>query len=196
MTLQVSLGSNDEFFAFDKFGKVSSRDDEIVSRNSSPPTTRRESRASSALDLYARKSASTLSNHDLSEGIGDYFEPKQDISKVERRRSVMVGGVPLRMSWPDKKTLLMAKARIQTQGIEERRTKAIYVDAGVQTESMNDESCYIQRPRGPPRTHSLPLMPYPIMHIYEFPRHPVGIGLMQELCRKQQYRLGDALQHV
>lgn len=171
---------------------MSSRNDESTSRNSGTFPTQHKKRAS-ALDLYARRRASTLSNRDIPEGIRDSLERKQETSKMERRRSVVGGGVPVRLSWPDKKTILMGKSRIQTSGIEERHPRAIYVDAGVQTDSMDDGLCCYERPKYPPRTHSLPLIPSPVRYLYEAPRHPVGIGWMQELCRKQQYRLGDAL---
>ena len=99
---------------------------------------------------------------------------------------------PLRMSWPDTMTRLMAKRRILKQDTSDGTKKVVYVDASVQTE---EDNC-AHRTRAI-RTHSLPvILSPPVVYVYETARHPVCIGTMQELCRKEQYRLGDALHHV
>ena len=197
-TLQVSLGSNDDFVAFDKFGKVSSRDEQSSSssRHSNPHLTDSSTRRIQVSKIQARKSASALFNQSPLEGLVTSIEKNSETSKHERKRSIIVGGVPIRTSWPDKVSILMAKRRIQTHDLQKQTQKAIYIDAGVQTQSPDDEEGCSRRPRLFTRTHSLPLASLPVISPYQTARHPIHIGSMQGLCREQQYRLGDALYHV
>jgi hypothetical protein len=96
-----------------------------------------------------------------------------------RRRSILIGVPPVRPSWPDRKTILLAKERLKIQ--ETRTSASNYVDSGMQTD---------------PNDKCLPLYPKPEIVCPRFPSRPqIPMGSMQDFCRGQ-YRLGDALRYV
>ena len=189
------LGIHDDFITFDKFGKVSSRDEHSSSssrRSSPPPATRRIP----VSGIQGQKRASTLFNQSPLEFLVTSIEKKSETPKHERRRNIIVGGVPIRTSWPDKVSLLMAKRRIQTHDPQKQTQRTIYVDAGIQTQSPDDEEGCSHRPRPFAGTQYLPRASLPVASPYETVRHPIYISSMQSLYREQQYGLGDALYRV
>ncbi|KAL5325468.1 hypothetical protein ACEPPN_006593 [Leptodophora sp. 'Broadleaf-Isolate-01'] len=108
--------------------------------------------------------------------------------KQERRRSLLINNLPIRASWPDTKTILQAKDRIQgsrTKIEDEWRPRpkvmAEYANAEVQDSKR-----------------VTPVMQQDGMSMvqYEFyPSQHVAIGAMSDFFRCQ-YRLGDALAFV
>ena len=213
-SLQVSFGSNDEFFASDRFGKISSRDS-----NSAGGETKSTPRRAEVTSAFLRRKAYTIPSSTMREP----FEPSSDpvrqgrrmtfmgtplapdsdskltrIPKREplltrldnktdmepiihrRRRSLLIGPPPVKPSWPDHRTILMAKERFKIQQLQNAAPATPgYVDAGVQTELPKREKC---SPLEPVRSY-LP------------PRHQISIGSMQDFCRAQ-YQLGDALLYL
>ncbi|RDL32659.1 uncharacterized protein BP5553_09115 [Venustampulla echinocandica] len=192
-TLQVSLGSNDEFFASDKFEKISSRDSSHpISTSESieevPPSarltrTKAHTISSSIPEELLKRLDYKPATPKLERRKTDLFtriDLKQETPRVQRRRSIIIGGAPIQHSWENKKAL----PRLRTQGtyqIDLERIK--YVDVGVQTEDMHFGE------REPPIAEFS-------YYGYVEPRNPVSIGSMQDFCRTHQYSLGDALRYV
>lgn len=194
-TVQVSLGSNDEFFASDKDEKISSRDSPapapVLATDQAPPLTP---------DTPSRKKAHTVSSS-MPEEVLLQLDPKPtsprlirrqtesysradfrtETSKVDKRKSLVMNGAIVRQSWGEKKILPRLQARNMEASVSRR---AMYVDAGVQTESVDccDPSRMFQNEE--PK----------IVYVYVEARNRVPIGSMQEFCR--QVSLGDALGYV
>ncbi len=99
-----------------------------------------------------------------------------ELQKASDRRNILNSVPPARPSWPDRRTLQRLSAMQRTGPV-----RSNYVDAGVQTEIIEVETCL------PPRTLDAPVyIPAP---------HSVSIGSMSDFFRGQ-YRLGDALHYV
>ncbi|TAQ84061.1 hypothetical protein B7494_g7612 [Chlorociboria aeruginascens] len=189
-TLQVSLGSHDEFFASDKFGKISSRDlaaqgrdiDAVPSDGENPALKRIRTRTLSSITrLEALTKKPNVS----------------DMPKLRRRTTV---GDPIwpwlidkRQSWDETQLILpepqkpeqnTSIQRSYTLGVEKAfPARSSYVDVGVQTDTKHEECSHFFRIRSER-----------ISPIFLDSVGRVSIGGMQDVCRDQCYRLGDALQ--
>jgi len=185
-TLQVSLSSNDDFFASDQYGKISSREAAA-------------SLVPAVVDFASRRKSNTISGRIPAELNPQPQTPKlirrrtelftrntvpTEAPKSDRRRNIILAGPPVRPSNNEGQIV----ARLRTQGIEEvrpRRTR--YVDAEVQTETLIcDENTRARPQKCEPQ----------IVYVYVEAPAPVSIGSMQEFCRKSHYTLGDALGYV
>lgn len=191
-SLQVSFGSNDEFFAFDQFGKVSSRETDDALENSSPVATQDV--------IVPRRKSHTFSNQSIPEELLIRVNQKSEVPKYERRRNIITGGVPVRRSWPEKMALIAKEDARILEAEDRASTKSNYVHAAVQTEPVGIAlGIYVEEDFRPPsRTQSMPSFApdSSFVGFYQHSSHTVSIGSMQDLCRKQHYRLGDALHHV
>jgi hypothetical protein len=85
-TLQVSLGSNDEFFASDKDGKLSSRDPSCQ-----PGEKKFVSRLAETSRGMTRKKAHTVSSPTFPEDLLTRLDSKPESSKLARRSTFQIG---------------------------------------------------------------------------------------------------------
>jgi len=104
--------------------------------------------------------------------------------KSDRRRSILFAGPPVRLSYNEGQSV----ARSRIRSVEEvRPRKTRYVDAEVQTETLNcEENTRARAQKCEPQ----------IVYVYVEAPAPISIGSMQEFCRKSHYTLGDALGYV
>ncbi|KAF4635246.1 hypothetical protein G7Y89_g2843 [Cudoniella acicularis] len=195
-SLQVSFGSNDDFFASDKFGKLSSRDANVQPSDSKPvPKLADVARTPESPKLERRRTfmgaqPAPIINAEpklpaipAGEQLLTRLGSKAEMPSAEhrRRRSILVGVPPVRSAWPEKKTILMAKDRILAERALEAAAAAApptpartrYVDASVQTEIVKE-----------------PCQPVSAQVVL----HNVPMGSMQDFFRGQ-YSLGDALRY-
>lgn len=189
-TIQVSLGSHDEFFASDKTDKISSRD--LLDSVPSPMPSRKKAHtvSSSTPEESFRGSESTPVASRLVRRRTDLFtktDMKTETGRNDRRRSISVGRMPVRQSREEWKIPLRLNL-----GEELHLRKKGYVDAAVQTENPKVGATRAQGPR----TISHQQIGAPVVYVYVEARNSVSIGSMQHFCRTQQYSLGDALGYV
>jgi len=85
-TLQVSLGSNDEFFASDKDGKLSSRDPSCQ-----PGEKKSVSRLAEATREVTRKKSHTVSSPTFPEDLLTRLDSKSESPKLVRRSTFQIG---------------------------------------------------------------------------------------------------------
>lgn len=85
-TLQVSLGSNDEFFASDKDGKLSSHDPSCQ-----PGEKKAVPRLAEITRAMIRQKAHTVSGPSLPEDLLTRVDSKPESPKLERRRTFQLG---------------------------------------------------------------------------------------------------------
>ncbi|KAH8817466.1 hypothetical protein F5884DRAFT_874542 [Xylogone sp. PMI_703] len=176
LTLQVSLGHNDEYFAFDQQGKISSRDP--VSRDQSPKDER---------EMGLRKKSYTFSESSASTDVFDRLQHVLDRPRIERPRSLAVSGAAVRWSSRERQSFIHRHERQRSLG-EPRlfKIRPNYVDSAVQTETFVEEE-----------EGDLPSnLQYQRRSFIVHPSHSKSIGLMQDYFRKQQYQLGDVLQGI
>ncbi|KAE8440629.1 hypothetical protein EG329_007013 [Mollisiaceae sp. DMI_Dod_QoI] len=85
-TLQVSFGSNDDFFASDQDGKLSSRDASPPADKKAPPP-----RLSDVARGFMRRKAYTVSSPKLSDDLQDKPDEKPVSPRLERRKTFLEG---------------------------------------------------------------------------------------------------------
>ncbi|RFU24718.1 hypothetical protein B7463_g11620, partial [Scytalidium lignicola] len=175
LTLQVSLGHNDEYFAFDKFGKLSSRDP--VVRNQKPRDER---------DMGLRKKSYTFSESTTSADVFDRLQHVLDKPRFQRPMSLAIAGPTGRGSWRERQTFLNRHERQRSLGDPRLfKIRTGYVDTGVQTEALIEEEDEFS---GGVR--------YQTSSFIVHPSPSRSMGLMQDYFREQQYQLGDVLQGI
>lgn len=170
LTLQVSLGHNDEYFAFDQFGKISSRD-HITGDGSSQCLG----------DMGPRKKSYTFSEP-TSIDVFDRVQTALRGFKLERPRSLAIQAPLGLRSSKERQPILEPHQRHRSFGertISKRRYE--YVDIGIQTDEVLKEDDSSLKPRSAITVNS---------------SQTVSMGLMQEYFRKQQYQLGDVFQGI
>lgn len=114
------------------------------------------------------------------------LETRTETTKQERRRSLLIRNLPVKVSWPDSKTILRARDGIQESNIRsEQKTPPIATYLSMQTEIKSGAE---MRAVG-----QEPIVPQPQCEV-SF-QHCVAIGAMSDFFRCQ-YRLGDALAFV
>jgi hypothetical protein len=85
-TLQVSFGSNDDFFASDQDGKLTSRDGTPTAERKAPPP-----RLADVARGFIRRKAHTISSPKLPENLQGKLEETPLSTKLERRRTFLEG---------------------------------------------------------------------------------------------------------
>ena len=115
-------------------------------------------------------------------------EARQDLRKQDKRRSLLVNTLPVRVSWPESKTILQARERIdRTEVVEMRDCEP------PAAEILSYASAEIQRTAGLGPLEK-PEFLSPLQYDFS-PEQHISIGVMSEFFRCQ-YRLGDALAFV
>ncbi|KIX02208.1 uncharacterized protein Z518_08147 [Rhinocladiella mackenziei CBS 650.93] len=216
-TLQVSLGHNDEFFAFDKFDRISNINNEL--RDSSSRISFWQTYAGAAPKLTLRRKSNTFSHSDMAgEPVPLSLKRASHPTKL-RPRSVATIEVT-----PSKALQTGSLVRSSQGGAAVQRlplTKHLsYSDAAVQTESVvipdtsaiEDLGSDItkQMLARPPRSHTTSVSSLTSLlsnsstetHKSDSSfssssskgcRNPVYMGAMHQYFRDKEYRLGDAL---
>jgi len=210
-SLQVSLGSNDEFFASDRFGKISSRES-----NSPAEESQTTPKLAEVGSTFMRRKAYTISSPIMRKS----FEPYTDSVRQERRKTSM--GTPLTPNRDSKLTRIPRRETLLThldtktdmEPVAHKRGKSLLIGPpsvrplwpDIRTILMAKERLKTQElqdtasaPRGYvdagvqtelPKIEDC-LLSEPVRS-YLPPQHQISIGSMQDFCRAQ-YRLGDAL---
>ncbi|PVH74896.1 hypothetical protein DL98DRAFT_18034 [Cadophora sp. DSE1049] len=114
------------------------------------------------------------------------LEARQETTKQDRRRSLLVSTLPIRVSWPDTKTILQARERVERAEIAVKEipshvAKPSYANAEMQTSA--GLSTFMQQQAMSP------------VQCDFSPQQHISIGVMSDFFRCQ-YRLGDALAFV
>ncbi|KIW62338.1 hypothetical protein PV04_10519 [Phialophora macrospora] len=145
-TLQVSLGPNDEFFAFDQYERISHintalRGNASGARSQSPPGTM----ANMSARMAIRRKSHTFSHADQARD-EERQQPRQRAKKKARPWSIAIAGVaPLRASRENNKSQQDRPSAVVAQGSSGvtgpgpvAAPRPMYSDAGVQTDSDMD----------------------------------------------------------
>ncbi len=217
-TLQVSLGHNDEFFAFDKYDRISHINTEFRD-NASNAVHNCLSQPATSLSLSRRKSH-TFSHWDETRGDErqDTAMHRRQLSKKKLRpRSIAIAGMlsmrpshernrshdsqPLK-AWPE---VLSEEKRQNHPG------RPRYAHAGVQTDPTEDQQiasrpCFHEMVSKPARSRdsSISILSDISSRTIDsgislsstssaYLRNPISMGAMNRYFRESQYRLGDAL---
>ncbi|KAF8858659.1 hypothetical protein BDZ45DRAFT_673773 [Acephala macrosclerotiorum] len=114
-TLQVSFGSNDDFFASDQDGKLSSRDATPQAEKKAPPP-----RLAEVARGFMRRKANTISSPKLPEDLQENLDEKP-VSPRLKRRSTFLEGAPSPQATDSKQTVLPLSLSLHTR--RESRTE-------------------------------------------------------------------------
>ncbi|CZR63564.1 uncharacterized protein PAC_13461 [Phialocephala subalpina] len=114
-TLQVSFGSNDDFFASDQDGKLSSRDASPQAEKKAPPP-----RLAEVARGFMRRKANTISSPKLPEDLQEKLEEKP-MSPRLKRRSTFLEGQPSPRAADSKQSVLPLSLSLHTR--RESRTE-------------------------------------------------------------------------
>jgi len=162
-TLQVSLGTHDEFFAFDKFERIAHKNEEFrenasnMSQRSSSPDTRTPNTPEQKL----RRKSHTFSYSDPHpDSQSDFTRRRSTTPKGLRPRSMAIAGALSLKSWHDRKQSSEYQLRrLETSGSSPPRLSRpyqpapdpaparhyTYSDVGVQTDMEKDEDIALAR---------------------------------------------------